>query len=97
MAWIEKFFEQAPKIIAEAAKSPLGIVALVILALSGLAPVLSDGAPVWVRVGIFAVLFLSFSVLAFAAMRRVPDVPEAAEDPARLAQSESQPMKPIVE
>ncbi len=30
----DKFFEQAPKIIAEAARKPLGIVALIILALS---------------------------------------------------------------
>ncbi len=69
-----EFFKQAPQIIAEAAKKPLGIVALVILALSVLAFVFFADAPVSVRVGIFIVLVLGFGLFAFAAMRRMPDV-----------------------
>ena len=84
-----KFFEQAPKIIAEAARSPLGIVALVILVLFGLALVFFAVALVSVRVGIFIVLVLGFSLFAFAAMRRMPKVRKAVKAEGEPASKEA--------
>ncbi len=78
---MDKFFDQAPKIIAAAAKSPLGIVALVILALSVLAFVFFADAPEWVRIGIFIVLVLDFGLFGFAAMRRMPETQKPVRRP----------------
>ncbi len=85
---MDKLFDQAPKIIAAAAKSPLGIVALVILALSVLAYFFFADAPEWVRIGIFIVLVLDFGLFGFAAMRRMPDVRKADTDSTRPHEKE---------
>ena len=79
MAQWDKFFEQAPKIIAEAAKSALGIVALIILALSVLGLAFFADSPDPVKVAIFLVLVLSFGLFGFAAMRQIPEKREEAE------------------
>jgi hypothetical protein len=50
---VEQFFKNLPAIIQEAAKSPLGIAALVILLLSGLAYVFFRNAHEKVRIVIF--------------------------------------------
>ena len=73
MANWDKFLDQAPKIIAEAAKSPLGIVALIILALSTLGLAFFADSPDEVKIGIFLVLVLSFGLFGFAAMRRMSE------------------------
>ncbi|MCH7539264.1 MAG: ATP-binding protein [Proteobacteria bacterium] len=78
---MDKFFEQAPKIIAVAAKSPRGIVALIILALSALAFVYFVEAPVWVKVGIFIILVLGFGLIAFYVMRQTPEARRGDKEP----------------
>ncbi len=72
MAYWDKFFEQAPKIIAEAAKSPLGIVALIILALSVLGFLFFADSPQLVRVGMFLVLVLGFGLFGVTVLRTLP-------------------------
>ncbi len=82
-AW-EKFFEQAPKIIAEAAKRPLGIVALIILALSALGLAFFADSPDPVKIAMFVVLVFSFGLFGFAAMRQMP---KRQEEPKALDRS----------
>ena len=66
---MEKLFEQLPKIIEEAAKSPLGLLALMIIALSLLAFFFFREASARTRVGIFLVLFAGCAVFAWAIFR----------------------------
>jgi hypothetical protein len=66
---MDKLFEQAPKIIEEAAKSPLGLFALMILALSILALLFFREVSPRIRVGIFLVVFLGFLLLGVALYR----------------------------
>ena len=89
MANWDKFLDQAPKIIAEAAKSPLGIIALIILALSALGLAFFSDSPDQVQVVVFLVLVLSFGLFGFAAMRQMP----AARTQAR-EKSTAEPRKP---
>lgn len=56
MGELIELVKSAPKIIAEAAKSPLGIVALIILALSVLALIFFRSAPDVVKLGVFVLL-----------------------------------------
>ncbi len=79
MAQWDKFFEQAPKIIAEAAKKPLGIVALIILALSALGITFFSDSPDPVKIAMFALLVFSFGLFGFAAMRRMPEKQKEVE------------------
>jgi hypothetical protein len=67
MAQLDKLIEQAPKIIAEAARNPLGIIALIIFALSLLALGFFSNSEDSVKVGIFVVLVLSFGVCTYVA------------------------------
>jgi TolA-binding protein len=63
---MEKLIEQAPKIIEAAAKSPLGLLALMILALSILAFLFFRKAALRLRVSMFMVVFLGFVFLGAA-------------------------------
>ena len=89
MANWDKFLDQAPKIIAEAAKSPLGIIALIILALSALGLAFFSDSPDQVQVVVFLVLVLSFGLFGFAAMRQMPAVRTQARE-----KSTAEPRKP---
>ena len=66
---MEKLVEQLPKIIEEAAKSPLGLLALMIIAISALAFFLFRGTTAPTRVGIFLVLFVGCAVFTWALFR----------------------------
>ncbi len=79
MAQWDKFFEQAPKIIAEAGKRPLAIVALIILTLTAVGIVFFTDSPDAVKIAIFLVLVLSFGLFGRAAMRQMPEKQEEAE------------------
>ena len=75
-----KLFEQLPRIIGEAAKSPRGILALAIAVLSIIGFLFFDEAPVEVRIGIFALMFGGFAgfvLLAFTRYR--PSEPSAGK------------------
>ena len=65
----KSLFENAPKIIAEAAKSRLGIVALVILVLFVLAGIFFWTAPIEYRAGAFIALFVGFGLFVRAVFR----------------------------
>ena len=63
-----KLFEQLPRIIAEAARSRLGILALVIAAFSIIGVIFFGDAPVVVRIAMFVFMsgaFAGFLLLAF--------------------------------
>ena len=60
---MKDLLDNAPRIIAEAAKSPLGIVALLILAGSTLAWLFFGESPDLIKVGVFIFIFLSFIFL----------------------------------
>ena len=66
---IKSLFENAPKII-EAAKSPLGIVALVVLVLSVVAVIFFRTDPVEYRVAAFMALFVGFGLFVRAIFRK---------------------------
>ena len=65
----KSFFENAPKIIAEAASSPLGIVALVLFVLSVLAVILFRRARVENKAVTFIALVFAFGTFVFAVFR----------------------------
>ncbi len=69
MAHWEKLFEQAPKIIAEAAKSERGIVALIILALSALGAFFFGESSDLIKLAAFLMLVVSFGLFAVAITR----------------------------
>jgi hypothetical protein len=62
---MEKVFDQAPKIIAESSKSPLGIASLSILALSVVGYLFFRGASDFVRVSMFGLMFFGYGLLSF--------------------------------
>jgi len=78
---VNKLVEQAPKIIEEAAKSPLGLLALMILALSVLAFFFFRKASPRIRVGIFVVVFLGFLLLSVALYRVIQVGQESPHPP----------------
>jgi TolA-binding protein len=69
---MDKLFDQAPKIIEEAAKSPLGLLALMIIALSVLAFLFFRQVSPHIRVGMFLVVFLGFVLLGAALYQVIP-------------------------
>jgi hypothetical protein len=82
VAPMDKLFEQAPKIIEEAAKSPLGLLALMIMALSILALFFFRKASPRIRVGIFLVVFVGFLLLGVALYRVIlPGRDRGSESP----------------
>jgi len=58
---MDKFFSRAPEIIREAAKSTLGVVSLVVIAISLLALTFFTTASENIRVGIFILIFIGAS------------------------------------
>ena len=70
----------APKIIAEAAQSGLGILALVILVLAVLAIVFFKPASDNMKLGVFAALFVAFVGLSLVAIYQKAEVAAASPD-----------------
>lgn len=70
---METFFEHVPEIIAQAAKTPLGIIALVILTLSVVAFLLFRRSNLKIRVGVFAAIGIGFALLV-AQMLKIESV-----------------------
>src|SRR5579864_6647375 len=61
--------KSAPDLVREASKSPLGVFALIVLALSILAYIFFRKSPVKIRVGIFALMFIGATAFGIAVMR----------------------------
>lgn len=78
MSGLDKLFEHAPQIIAEAAKSRRGMVALVVLALSLIGLLFFQEANVWVRVAVFVMMFGGFIAFVLVVFSRYPD-PEPSQ------------------
>ena len=70
---MNSFFENVPKIIGVAAKSPLGLLALMIIALSVLAFFFFRSSSDKVRTVMFLLLFVGFVCFGVAAVRSVPN------------------------
>lgn len=68
---MERFIQSAPQIIGEAAKSPLGLIALMVLALASLALVFFKAAPIRIRVVIFVILFAGVAAFAGVVVRQI--------------------------
>jgi len=66
---MDKVFESAPSIIAEAAKSPLGIFALMVFALSVLGFVFFRKSSERTRTAIFILMFLGVASFGYATFR----------------------------
>ena len=81
---------QAAKIIAESAKSPLGIVALMTLALSFLGYLFFAKSSDGVKVSIFCLMFFGFGLMAYNLVRRPSTLPrrvrtnDAVQKPRRI-------------
>jgi len=73
MGGLDKLFEQFPKIIAEAAKTRQGIVALVVLALSIIGFLFFQGADIWVKVAMFVLIFGGFVFFVLVVFSRYPE------------------------
>ena|SRR5712691_7584668 len=67
---MDRFFQNLPEIIKQSAASPLGILALMIIALGALAFFFFKEAPVKVRMAIFAMLFVGVAALAGVIMHQ---------------------------
>jgi hypothetical protein len=74
--------EHVPAIIEQAARSPLGLFALMVIALSALGFVFFRGASELARVGIFMMLFAGVAAFGVATLRSAPSAAAAAEAPA---------------
>lgn len=66
---MKNFVDTAPDIIEKASQNPLGIVALIILAMSIIALFFFESAPIAIKVAIYLLITASFIILAFAAIR----------------------------
>lgn len=73
---MEKFFENAPKIIGEAAKSPLGLFALMILVLAVLGFFFFRGASERTRIAIFVLMFTGVTFFGIAIFHTAPPASE---------------------
>ena len=77
---MDKLIKHAPKIIEAAAKSPLGIFALMILAMSVLGAIFFRDASEPTRAGIFILMLVGVAAFGFAAVRSMPrDTPKPQE------------------
>lgn len=83
-------WESIPGIIKEAATSPLGIFALMIIALAILAFFFFKDSGVTVKVVIFILLFLGVAVFAGKVVYKVNQVAASAGSPTRMPMSDSQ-------
>ena len=87
-----RLIDNAPKIIREAAQSPLGLLSLVLLLVAFIALVFFAGAPVAVRVGIFTMLlvgaafFVTTVARTVAAHRGTPSSPDTSSYTARSSE-----------
>lgn len=66
---MKSFFEQGPKLIAESAKTPLGIISLIILALSFIGYMFFASSSEPVKIVMFVLIFLGFSLLGFTIVK----------------------------
>lgn len=66
---MKNLLSNAPNIIKESQKSPLGIVAMVIMAISIIALSFFNNANVYVKVFIFAIIIIAYLVLAFTVLK----------------------------
>lgn len=66
---MDELYQQLPAIIEQAAKSPLGLLALMVIALAGMAFVFFKEASEKARIGIFVLLLAGVAAFAVAAMR----------------------------
>jgi hypothetical protein len=89
---VDKLVEHLPEIIAAAAQSHLGILALLSVALSVLAYFFFAGASEKVKVGIFVLLFLGVVGFGTAMFRAAANAPDVAQP--RLATDKSPPPDP---
>jgi hypothetical protein len=69
---MNRFFENVPNIIGEAARSPLGLLALMIIALSVLAFFFFRSSSDKVRAAMFVLLFVGVVCFGVAAVRSIP-------------------------
>jgi len=80
---VSKGFESIPAIIEQAAKSPLGLFALMVIALSIIGFFFFHDSSEWTRIGIFIIMFIGvffFGIAAFRSMSeiRAANIPEKA-------------------
>jgi len=73
--------EYWPDIIGEAAKSPLGILALMVLVVSGLAAIYFRNAHVGVRVSIFVLIFAGVVAFGFKIIQTLDEGPKQVKIP----------------
>ncbi len=78
MEVINDVVNQGPKIITAAAKSPSGVIALTILALSVLGYAFFSGASESVRVGMFALMFFGYMVLCVSVLNKSAQLSRAS-------------------
>jgi hypothetical protein len=78
---VDELYKQLPAIIEQAAKSPLGLLALMVIALAGMALVFFKEASEKTRVGIFVLLLAGVATFSVAALR----VPGTGENGAAAA------------
>lgn len=90
---MDKLIKYAPKIIEAAAKSPLGIFALMILAMSVLGAMFFRDASEPTRAGIFVLMLVGVAAFGFAAIRSMPSA--TASKPQALPSQETQTPPPI--
>ena len=77
---MDKLFQSAPEIIGQAAKSPLGIFALMILALSVLGFVFFRQSSERTRTAIFALMFIGVAAFGYATFRTASATPSAVSN-----------------
>lgn len=80
----KQFLDQAPKIIEAASKSPLGIVSLVILAMSVLGYLFFSQSPEWVRVCMFAMMFGGYGLLCLNLVKTSAKTPNLENENQKL-------------
>jgi hypothetical protein len=78
---LKQLIQSAPEIIAKAAQSPLGILALLILVVGTLAVIFFWQAPVAVRVSMFVIIFGGACAFGYAVVREIPPVPPPPPPP----------------
>lgn len=88
---MDKLLKHAPKIIEAAAKSPLGIFALMILAMSVLGAMFFRDASEPTRAGIFVLMLVGVAAFGFAAIRSMPSGTPTAP-PSQETQAPARPI-----
>jgi hypothetical protein len=78
---MNRFFENVPNIIGVAAKSPLGLLALMIIALAVLAFFFFRSSSDKIRTAMFVLLFVGVVCFGVAAVRSIPSSTSYAERP----------------